>query len=156
MTTRRQQLEKLHLPRQIVSLATSKHDDDAFFFRCQEISADTPAPEATYPLWQCTGVVTAVRPQAAAKTLEYIQYSQDTPEDYQTIATSLQGLLASLFSELIEDEDWEEEEEEAMSDLTQAAEEVGFEHLKALLQFQEANADNPDYGEALAQWTLSL
>ncbi|MCR5661568.1 MAG: hypothetical protein K6G50_05515 [bacterium] len=167
-----QKLQELHIPENIISLAVNPHDEDAFFFRCepprQMPAEQCPQGKAAIVLWQCQDWVTAVRNNNAAegendtehnassKPLEYIAFSSQDPEAWQVIAYGEQGLLANLFSDLIEDEDWDFEPEEAERALTEAAEICGFHYLKELLAFQEAHADSDDYAEDLAEWTKTL
>jgi len=88
--------------------------------------------------------------------LEYLGFDANDPENWQLLATSEKGLLTNLFSDLIEDEDWEEEEEEALRALREAAEQVGFQGLDELLAFQAEHAGDEDYAESLAEWTRTL
>lgn len=172
-----QELKDLNVPEAIIRLSTDKHDEDAFFFRCEppvQLPAERcPQGKPAFVLWQCQDWVTAVRaprdteaqapdracadnPAPSSKPLEYIAFSSQNPEAWQVIAYSEQGVLANLFSDLIEDEDWEFEAEEAEKALTEAAEICGFRYLKDLLAFQEAHADSEDYAEDLAEWTKTL
>lgn len=151
-------LRALDLSDAVVDLATKDHAEDMFFFRCQ---GTPPAEELRWPeggsgqpLWQCEGWVTAVREREGRR--EFLAFDADDPELWQVIAYGEQGLLANLFSDLIEDEDWEEEEEEALAGLRAAAEAVGFRHLDELLAFAEQHADDEDYAVTLAEWTKTL
>lgn len=155
---RERRLRALGLSEPVVGLATADHSEDMFFFRCQ----DTPPAEELHfpegrtgePLWQCEGWVTAVRERDGRP--EFVAFDADDPEVWQVIAYTEQGLLANLLSDLIEDEDWEEETEESLAGLRAAAETVGFHHLDDLLAFAENHADDEDYAETLADWTKTL
>lgn len=158
MNSREQRLRALGLSDAVVGLATGDHSEDMFFFRCQ----GTPPPQEmrfpegvpAEPLWQCEGWATAVRARDGRN--EFVAFDSDNPEIWQVIAHSEQGLLANLFSDLIEDEDWEEEVEESEAGLRAAAEAVGFRHLDDLMAFAEAHAEDEDYAETLAEWTKKL
>ncbi len=158
MDERMQRLRDLGLPESIVWLAGQPHGEDLFFFRCGEIVApDTlrfPEGIPAEPLWQFDWWVTAVR--RGDGNLEYLGFDANDPENWQLLATSEKGLLTNLFSDLIEDEDWEEEEEEALRALREAAEQVGFQGLDELLAFQAEHAGDEDYAESLAEWTRTL
>lgn len=146
MNAREAALKQAGLSEPVVDLAMGRHPHDLFFFRCQE----PPDLEGALPLWQCEGWVTAFHGG------EFVGMDPKDPEARQVIARTEQGLLANLFSDLVEDEDWEEEEEEAMAALREAAEEVGFQHLDDLLAFQERHAEDEDYAETLAEWTRRI
>jgi len=158
MNERKQRLKALGLPESILRLATEPHNDDMFFFRCGEVqdpqALSFPEGRAAEPLWQFEWWVTAARSRDGQ--LEYLGFDATDPAVWQVLATSEQGLLANLFSDLVEDEDWDEEEEEALRGLREAAEQVGFTHLEELLAFQAAHADDEDYAETLAQWTRTV
>ena len=158
MSERERRLQELGVPETVIRLAVDDHGEDMFFFRCQE---PPPPAELRFPegrpaeaLWQCAGWVTAVR--AGEGGLEYLGFEASDPEAWQVVAKSAEGLLANLFSDLVEDEDWDEEPEEARTGLEGAAEAVGFRHLDELLAFQERHADEEDYAEILAEWTRTL
>ena len=158
MSERERKLKELGLPEPVIRLALDDHSEDMFFFRCQE---PPPAGDLRFPeglpaeaLWQCEGWVTAARKREGR--LEYLGLDAADPEAWQVIAYTEEGLLANVFSDLIEDEDWEGEEEEALAGLRDAAEAAGFQHLDELLAFQEEHADDEDYAEVLAEWTKTL
>ena len=156
--TREQKLRDLGLSEPVTWLATGDHGEDMFFFRCGEpqdpASLRFPEGLPAEALWQCDTWVTAVRRREGR--LEYLGFDSTDPEAWQVVALTDQGLMANLFSDLVEDEDWEEEEEEALAGLREAAEKVGFEHLDALLAFQTEHAEDEDYAEVLAEWTRTL
>ncbi len=158
MDQRMKRLQDLGVPESIRWLAGEPHGEDLFFFRCGEV--DSPEamrfPEGlpAEPLWQFDWWVTAARRRDGH--LEYLGFDANDPENWQLLATSEKGLLTNLFSDLIEDEDWEEEEEEALRALREAAEQVGFEGLDGLLAFQAEHAGDEDYTETLAEWTRTL
>jgi hypothetical protein len=158
MNEAEQRLRALGLPDSVVWLATELHSDDMFFFRCGELQAPEaltfPEGLAAEPLWQFEWWVTAVRLKEGR--LEYLGFDANDPEVWQVLAYTEQGLLANLFSDLVEDEDWDEEEEEALRGLREAAEQVGFQHLDALLAFQREHAEDEDYADTLAEWTRTL
>jgi len=158
MDERMQRLQDLELPESILWLASQPHGEDLFFFRCGEVESPEamrfPEGIPAEPLWQFDWWVTAARRRDGR--LEFLGFDANDPENWQLLATSEKGLLTNLFSDLIEDEDWEEEEEEAMRALREAAEQVGFQGLDELLAFQAERAGDPDYAESLAEWTRTL
>jgi hypothetical protein len=107
------------------------------------------------------------------RRVEFIKFKPISPSDgYQVIARSEQGLLANLFAEMLgyEYDSWErywkrvgklevtneQFTECILRELTQAAECVGFRHLKEVELFRRAHAQSGDYGELLAAYTRSI
>lgn len=148
MNDRLERLRAMGISESVLQLAGGPHPSDLFFFRCQEPRGE--APPGLVPLWECGDWITAARPGP-----EFVGYSLEDPQSLWPFATSEQGLLADLFSDLVEDEDWDDEEE-SLREIREAAEAVGFRHLEDLLSFQESHGNNLDYAEELARYTRGL
>lgn len=158
---RQSQLKAMGVPAILVELACREHSHDAYFFRCSAPEASSVGSNWSFPegvpgviLWQCQDWAIMVR--QADNKLEYLAFDLTNPELYQVIAYSEQGVLANLFSDLIEDEDWDENPQESQTLVEKLANECGFSHLPELMEFMDSQAESEEYAEVLAEWTKTL
>jgi hypothetical protein len=145
------QLAALGLSSGLMALASGNPPHPAFAYRCglvykfPEIHPEE-RPEGLVPLWECgTAVVGCVQtPQG----LEFVRWSVEADDPPELIARSEQGLLFWLFSYLIEDADWEDEEA-AVRRLRAAAVAVAFRYFDEVNEFQQQRGSDPSYDELL-------
>jgi hypothetical protein len=107
-----------------------------FWFRCQGPpwysyhDAGYPAGPPLVPLWDCDDTVTAV--WAKNGVLEFIEFSVEGPDEYIVLAHTEQGLWATVFVSLLEDEDALE-----LDAFREPARVVGFRFLDRLVPERE-------------------
>jgi hypothetical protein len=105
-----------------------------------------------WPLWTCNSNVIALWMRRGR--LEFIKLYHDDPEPLH-IAWTEQGLLAKLFCQLLEAENWHDPEV-ALCRLRQAAEVAGFRHMDELNEWHKQNGAAPDFYERWDEFVESL
>jgi hypothetical protein len=105
-----------------------------------------------YPLWTCNADVIALWMRRGR--LEFVKLYHDDPEPVH-VAWTEQGMLAELFRQLLEAENWHNPEE-VLTRLRQAAKTAGFRHLDELNEWHNQNAGASDFHERWGQFIESL
>tara|TARA_R110002124_G_scaffold57984_6_gene162069 strand:- start:65 stop:589 length:525 start_codon:yes stop_codon:yes gene_type:complete len=110
------------------------------------------APEIV-PLWECDLTMIAMRGE------EYLEIDWENIEDITLIARSEQGLLSYVFFYLIEDLGGANQlmnQKQDYESLLQLSREMGFEHLKAVIEFQRNHGADFNCVDLLLEFTLSI
>jgi hypothetical protein len=134
-------LRRLGLSPAVVELARGRNQGTAFWFHCAEPympfaeGARNPEGPKLVPLWACGDTVTAGRERDGR--LEFIEYSMEAPEEYEVIAHTEQGLLATLFISMYEGQQGEDEQS-----LAAAATSAGFRYFREMVEAYTGSRHN--------------
>jgi hypothetical protein len=104
-------------------------------------------------LWECGYNVIGCR--IADKRLDFVTLYVEDPTAITLIARSEQGLLFWLFSWIIEDQDWANEES-TLARLRTAAAAVGFRSFDEVEKFEREFGNRTNYEELLRARSLQL
>ncbi len=141
---------------QVIDLCEQATGLDLFSFRCSDPTGYTDGATtdgALTFLWSCCDSIFAYRSDESGK--EFVEFDNETPDDITVISTSEKGLLYHLFTYLIEDQDWENEED-SMRKLREGADRLGFDLLADALDFQSENGSAVDFADRLLQRTQQI
>jgi hypothetical protein len=108
--------------------------------------------DSVYALWTCNADVTAVWKRRGK--LEFVKLYHDDPA-LTVVARTEQGLLADLFRQLLESEDWDDPDS-ALKRLRENAEVAGFKYLEELNEWHEQNGNAPDFSDRWRKFVAGL
>jgi hypothetical protein len=111
----------------------------------------TPFNLPIIPIWEEGMMQTAVLETQDRN--EIIEFSLESPDEYEVIAYNEQGLWANLFASFIDN--WVRPEYD-LSIVKEAADAVNFLFLEKTLNFIEKNRDSENYPELLNEFTKSI
>jgi hypothetical protein len=130
-------LHRLRLSDVLIQQSSGSSIDPLLAFRCKSPpffsyhGARCPEGPMLAPLWDCGNTVTAVWLRDGRP--EFIEFDIEMPHEYRVIAHTEQGLWATVFVNLFEDNDELERDQ-----FRPAAEAVGFRFLDRLVESYEA------------------
>jgi hypothetical protein len=152
-----QELLDLGLSPKFVEFVFLDPKPSKFRFRCEPRESGWPYympkdVDAVYPLWTSNADVTAVWKRRGK--LEFVNLLHDDP-DLTVVSRTEQGLLADLFRQLLENEDWGDADS-ALNRQREIAEAAGFNYLEELNEWCEQNGNAADFEDRWAKFVASI